>query len=67
MPRVSYLFTDDDIARLKRVQAKYGSGQIQAIRLGLILLDENPVLQVKLPPRLKPGRKSKARNATPKG
>lgn len=61
MPFVSLKFDADDQARLIRVMEKYKSNKIQAIRLGLILLDTFPAFKIDLPPRHKPGRKPKAR------
>ncbi len=62
MPFISLKFDDDDMARLKRVMAKYKSNQIQAFRLGLIVLDSFPAFQIDLPPRRKPGPKPKGKS-----
>lgn len=57
-------FNPADRAMLRRVCAKYRCQQMQALRLGLLLLDEHPALQVELPPPQKRGPKPKA-PATP--
>jgi hypothetical protein len=59
MPFVSLRLDESDQTMLERVCRKYGCGRTQAIRLGLKLLDANPLLQVELPPRHKPGPKPK--------
>jgi hypothetical protein len=59
MPFISLRFDESDEAMLERVCRKYGCGRTQAVRLGLKLLDANPLLQVELPPRRKPGPKPK--------
>lgn len=40
---------------------KYQCSKIQALRLGLLLLDKKPVLPVALPPHRKTGRQPKTK------
>ncbi len=61
MPRTSFLLDQRDTDLLQRVMEKYQCSKIQALRLGLLLLDTNPVLRVKLPPHHKTGPKPKAK------
>ena len=60
---LSVRLDDEQMARLKRVMAKYSSNQTQALVLGLTLLDTYPAFQVPVPARRKPGPKTKGKPA----